>query len=158
MRGMLLVALVFLAGCDSGPVGRLLNAFPDTLAGYRLGTVLTEVQSQAESLGDPFECDYQLDDRFVFCGPPADYDSEGDLLDFGFRDGELILITQNLGDNWNDVPFDTLRALLRVYGDVPARMADTSYAWRHTERNTTVQVTCMGPGARCTIAIGRSDG
>jgi hypothetical protein len=156
MRRVSLAALMFLAGCDSGPVGRLLNAFPDTLSGYRLGTMLTEVQSQAESLGDPFECDYQLDDRFVFCGPSAEYESGGDLLDFGFRDGELILITRSLGEDWNDVPFDTLRTLLKAYGDVPARTADTSYAWRRTERNATVQVTCVGPGARCTVAIGRS--
>jgi hypothetical protein len=158
MRRVALVALMFLAGCDSGPVGRLLNAFPDTLSGYRLGTMLTEVQSRAESLGDPFECDYQLADRFVFCGPPAEYESGGDRLDFGFRDGELILITRDLGEAWNDVPFDTLRARLRAYGDVPARTGDTSYAWRRTERNATVQVTCVSPGARCTVAIGRSGG
>ena len=158
MRGMSLAALMLIAGCDSGPIGQLLNSFPDTLAGYRLGMGLPDVRTQAESLGDSFECDYQLDDRFVFCGPPADYELGRDRLDFGFRDGELILITRNLGEDWNEVHFDTLRARLRVYGDLPARTADTDYSWRRTERNTTVQVFCAGPGARCTVAIGRAGG
>ena len=158
MRGTSLVALMLLVGCDSGPVGQLFSTFPDTLAGYRLGMTLPDVRTQAESLGDPFECDYQLDDRFVFCGPPTEYDYGLDRLDFVFRDGELILITRNLGEDWNDVPFDTLRARLRAYGEIPARTADTAYSWRRSERNTTVQVYCASQGARCTVAIGRSDG
>lgn len=158
MRGVSLVALMFLVGCDSGPVGQLFSTFPDTLAGYRLGMTLPETQTLAESLGDSFECDYQLDDRFVFCGPPAEYDPGRDRLDFGFRDGELILITRNLGEDWNDVPFDTLRARLSVYGDLPVRTDDTDYSWRRTERNTNVQVSCGSQGARCTVAIGRAGG
>ena len=158
MKRVSFVALLFLVGCDSGPVGQLFSTFPDTLAGYRLGITLPEAQTQAESLGDPFECDYQLDDRFVFCGPPADYELGRDRLDFGFRDGELILITRNLGEDWDDVPFDTLRARLSVYGDLPARSAGTDYSWRRTERNTTVQVSCGSEGARCTVALGRAEG
>ena len=156
MRGMSLAVLMLIAGCDSGPVGQLLNAFPDTLAGYRLGMSLPDAREQAESLGDSFECDYQLDDRFVFCGPTADFDSGLDRLDFGFRDGELILITRNLGEDWDDVPFDTLRARLSVYGDMPERSAGTDYSWRLTEQKTTLQVSCGSQGSRCTVALGRA--
>ena len=158
MRGMSLAALMFLVGCDSGPVGQFFNIFPDTLAGYRLGMSLPDARTQAESLRDPFECDYQLDDQFVFCGPPADYESGRDRLDLGFRDGKLILITRNLGEDWEDVPFDTLRAQLSVYGELPVRTTGTDYSWRRTERNATVQVSCESEGARCTVVIGRVDG
>jgi hypothetical protein len=151
-------ALLFIVGCDYGPVGQFLNTFPDTLAGYRLGMSLPDARTQAESLGDFFECDYQLGDRFIFCGPPAEYDSGRDRLDFGFRDGELILITRNLGEDWDDIPFDTLRARLSVYGPLPARTADTEYSWRRTERNATVQVSCGTQGSRCTVALVRVGG
>ena len=156
MRGMSLAVLMLVAGCDTGPVSQLLDPFPDTLAGYRLGMSLPDVRDQAEALGDSFECDYQLDDQFVFCGPSADFDSGRDRLDFGFRDGQLILITQNLGEDWDDVPFDTLRARLGVYGDLPAQTADTAYSWQTTEQNTTVQVSCGSQGSRCSVVLGRS--
>lgn len=155
MREVLLAAMILFSGCDSGPVGRFLGGGPDTLAGYRLGMMLPDVRAQAESLGDVFECDYQLADRWVFCGPPAVDGLGGDRLEFAFRDGELVLLTRDLGESWNDVPFDTIPTLLRAYGELPARTIDTSYSWQRTMRNITVQVTCLGPGARCTITIAR---